>query len=230
MSAYFKELVCLLRQGWKPLALGWSLVLAAAWWLHPHDPELLGRLIRHWNQTTAQVAHQLYIWGNATRGPLILVAGLWCAGWLGRRNRWRRAALVCLLAIALAGLLANILRFSTGRPRPRITLAPEYYHPEARQTYNAKGFFVPDRFTGFTMEKRFQSFPSAHVSTTVAPAVALLLTLPVAGGPAVVAALAVAWSRMYKLDHYPTDVLVGLALGVTCGLFTGLAERRVRRP
>ncbi len=63
-----------------------------------------------------------------------------------------------------------------------------------------------DRTTDF-------SFPSDHATMAGAIAVGLLLTNRRWGIPAVVAAVLMAFTRVYVGAHYPSDVLAGLALG-----------------
>jgi membrane-associated phospholipid phosphatase len=65
------------------------------------------------------------------------------------------------------------------------------------------------------------SFPSAHVSSTTAAAVALT---PIVGAPAAAAAVgAMALARVSLGVHYPSDVVAAAALG----LGSGLAVRRL---
>lgn len=74
------------------------------------------------------------------------------------------------------------------------------------------------------------SFPSGHCTSSAAAAWVLgarhrRLRIPVA----LLAGL-VAYSRVYLGMHYPTDCLVGLALGVLCGIGACAAMRAVARP
>ncbi|MER6015189.1 phosphatase PAP2 family protein [Streptomyces bluensis] len=73
------------------------------------------------------------------------------------------------------------------------------------------------------------SFPSNHAAIAVAAAVALLFVSRRLGAVAVVAALAMAASRVWVGVHYPHDVATGMAVGgcVALGLMI-LVRRRAR--
>ena len=152
------------------------------------------------------VAGNLRRWGSFNDtlvfSFLIMVVGMV----LGRR-RWRRAALACFLAAALAGLSVNVVRFSAGRPRPKVEE-------------------VRDGFYGPTFEYRMQSFPSGHCCASYANATALAVAIPGLALPVFASATAVAWASLYQLSHYPTDVVFGGAWGVVFGLVFGLAARK----
>ena len=57
------------------------------------------------------------------------------------------------------------------------------------------------------------SFPSDHATTVGAVAVGLLFVNRRVGAIAIVAALAMAFARVYAGAHYPLDVVAGLTLG-----------------
>jgi undecaprenyl-diphosphatase len=58
------------------------------------------------------------------------------------------------------------------------------------------------------------SFPSGHAMTLAAALTPLLAAYPATWPEAVVAWLAMAWSRVACAHHYPSDVVAGGALGV----------------
>jgi undecaprenyl-diphosphatase len=59
------------------------------------------------------------------------------------------------------------------------------------------------------------SFPSGHTTSSIAAGFVMLRTLPrYVGIPAIVLAVLISFSRLYVGVHYPTDVLVGAAIGL----------------
>ena len=70
------------------------------------------------------------------------------------------------------------------------------------------------------------SFPSGHTASSFAAASALCFGKSRLKIPALVLACAIAFSRLYVLVHFPTDVLAGALLGIACGfLGVKLIER-----
>jgi membrane-associated phospholipid phosphatase len=67
--------------------------------------------------------------------------------------------------------------------------------------------------------------PSSHSAGALAYATAATLALPPAGVVLVPIAVLVAWSRVATARHFPTDLLVGGALGVTTGAAVHVALR-----
>ena len=62
------------------------------------------------------------------------------------------------------------------------------------------------------------SFPSGHTIASFEACTALMLGNKKLGIPALLLAIAIAFSRMYLYVHYPSDVLVSVVLGTIFGL------------
>jgi lipid A 4'-phosphatase len=133
----------------------------------------------------------------------VLCLGLRLAAWRARDARLAAAlmqnayrALFLFLAVAVSGLVTDLIKIVVGRARPKLLFA--------------------DGFLGFTWgatQSDYWSFPSGHATTVAALAVGLTLLWP--RGAALYAALAllVAASRIIIGVHYVSDVLMGLAIG-----------------
>jgi undecaprenyl-diphosphatase len=60
------------------------------------------------------------------------------------------------------------------------------------------------------------SFPSGHTASSFAVAGIIFSTLKKFRIPAIILASLIAFSRMYLLVHYPSDILGGILLGIIC--------------
>lgn len=114
------------------------------------------------------------------------------------KRKYRHIGIMCLAALLLAtvigeGLLKNIIQ----RPRPFLEFAS--IHPLIK---------APSSF----------SFPSGHTASAFAAATVIARNLKKAAIPALTLAAAIAFSRLYLMVHYPSDILGGIILGIACGV------------
>lgn len=116
-------------------------------------------------------------------------------------KRWRRTGIMIGVALVLGLIVCNLtLKPLVGRIRPfdmreiALIIAP------------------PDDF----------SFPSGHTIAAFEFATVLMLRERKVGIAALVAAVLIAFSRLYLYVHYPTDVLTSIVLGTLFG-FLGVA-------
>jgi membrane-associated phospholipid phosphatase len=70
------------------------------------------------------------------------------------------------------------------------------------------------------------SLPSSHAANAFALAAVFARRWPRAGSAFYLGAALIAFSRMYLNRHYPSDVLVGVALGLLCAWPAALLYRR----
>jgi membrane-associated phospholipid phosphatase len=127
-----------------------------------------------------------------------VIAGLSLAGlaWWRGNKRWARIFLAMVLAGALAGSTAYVLKLSTGRVRPSVQVEKVWSGPDLRQN--------------------FQSFPSGHTAFTSGFFGVLffvswrlgLLFLPIP--------IFIGFSRIFLGAHYLSDVICAMVLGALC--------------
>ena len=190
------------------------LVLAFALFvLHRHDIAVLD-LLRGPEQSDSlkNLSHQIGKWGDFLLFNLCGAFLLWLVGYLSALRWIQRLAIATLVAAVLAGITCNAFRFTMGRPRP---------YAEAQD-----GFYG---FAGTFRGWDHHGFPSGHTATAFGSGVPVLAAAGPWGVPAVAVGGAVAWSRLYRREHYPTDVLVGAYIGCVFGIATGWPLYRVRR-
>jgi len=137
--------------------------------------------------------------GYATYG-VVLIAALLLAGLLlqrtGTDRRLAAAGWACLATPIAVGLNQPLVAaFSEARPYTT--------HPHLLVLAGASGDF---------------SFPSDHATMAGAAAAGLWLVSRRLGAIATVAALAMAFSRVYIAAHYPWDVAAGLVVGALVAL------------
>lgn len=63
------------------------------------------------------------------------------------------------------------------------------------------------------------SFPSGHMALSVASVIILWNTSRLFGIPAAILGFLILFSRMYLFLRYPSDILGGIALGITVSYF-----------
>lgn len=118
-----------------------------------------------------------------------------------KKTRWAGIAVACSLILDV--LIVNvILKLTVNRARPWTEFE------EFKTFYQDFGIRQPTD----------SSFPSGHTAACFAAAVALTFRYKLKALPALIIAALVALSRIYLCLHYPTDVLGGAIIGVTCGV------------
>jgi undecaprenyl-diphosphatase len=114
----------------------------------------------------------------------------------------RRAAELAIATLVISHLLVQLVKRTVGRGRP------------STGCDLSAAIREPDRF----------SFPSGHATASLAVALPYAVVFPLWGGPLLLLALLVGFSRIRLGVHYPSDVLVGqlIAIGTTGGLLAAL--------
>ncbi|MEB3206134.1 MAG: phosphatase PAP2 family protein [Vampirovibrionales bacterium] len=196
-------------------------------WLSQHQPDWLYHGFGHVTQ-----------WGEASRwfvilGSLLLLSQ--CAIWLKIPQKiadstpkifkplknlkagllpLRNASLLSLISLLTSGLLVNALKILAGRHRPLHWLRDGVYGFEPLQG----------------LMHNVNSFPSGHSQVAGCVTTSLCLLFPRFCGLWITLGSLIVISRVIELDHYPSDVVAGSALGVAMTLWIyRLASQRQGR-
>jgi undecaprenyl-diphosphatase len=122
---------------------------------------------------------------------------------IARGPRSRAAAIQALIAVALANASTDLFKHFWPEPRPYQELADALLHT-GRQVAVMRAGDAANFGTA-----------SAHSANMMAVALVFCLRLKWWGLPWVVVALGVGFSRIYLSAHYPYQVLLGYACGLT---------------
>jgi membrane-associated phospholipid phosphatase len=121
-------------------------------------------------------------------GLLLIGIAYWRAS-----KRWLRIFVAMILACALAGLAARVVKISTGRARPHVQTEAGWNGPRLSPRYNA--------------------FPSGHTAASTAFFATLAFASWRIGASLLVVPLLIAFSRMYVAAHYLSDVVAAALIG-----------------
>jgi len=138
--------------------------------------------------------------------PLLVLLG---ALFLTRRARGALALVVLALTLTVADQVsAKVIKPIVKRPRPSVVLA------DSRPLFGVR---------------RSYAFPSVHAVNFSAAVPIVAAVFPEATIPAAVAAALVCFSRIYVGDHWPSDVLAGIVLGLGLGFLGRKAFLRLEQ-
>lgn len=161
----------------------------------------VARAFHDLSQDTLDVFEWITIFGYST-GYLIVSMGLYIFFRLIKKNGlYASRALLIFSAIAVSGLVANIVKPIVGRARPIM-------------------FFEKDQYGFFPLQTdyEFNSFPSGHATAAFALAVSLSVIWPRYRLVFILLACIVASSRFVLPSHYLGDTVAGAFIGASTAL------------
>jgi undecaprenyl-diphosphatase len=121
--------------------------------------------------------------------------------WSRRNKSWMRIFAAMILACALAGVGARVVKVATGRARPHVQVGSGWNGPRLSARYNA--------------------FPSGHTAASTAFFATLVFAGCRIGAPLLLIPLLIAFSRMYVAAHYLSDVVCAALIGLLIAWFVG---------
>lgn len=123
-----------------------------------------------------------------------------------RRREWTRIVVAMLLAGIAAGCVANVIKLGAGRVRPHVEDVEHGWYGPVHE-----GVWVA------ALRHDFQSFPSSHTACAVGFFFPLFLSRRLLGTAGLLAAAAIAWSRLQLSMHHVSDVAAGAVIGILAG-------------
>jgi len=174
------------------ISIGAAAVLVGAFLLDPVVRDwMLNHRSRDFRTVMAGVS-RYGDWPEHVALGLILVA----VAWWRKNTRWSRIFLAMLVACAIAGASARVIKIGTGRARPSVKTEVAWNGPRLAEKYHA--------------------FPSGHTAASTAFFAVLALVSWRIGLACAVIPLVIGFSRMYVAAHYLSDVVFAAFLGVLC--------------
>jgi undecaprenyl-diphosphatase len=158
----------------------------------------LDRAVQAWMTKLARPEARSFMQAVSRYGdwPEHVLLGLGLMGiayWRGSK-RWMRIFAAMLLACALAGIGARVVKVATGRARPNVQTEAKWNGPRINARYNA--------------------FPSGHTAASTAFFATLAFASWRIGAGLLTIPLLIAFSRMYVAAHYLSDVVCAAIIGV----------------
>jgi undecaprenyl-diphosphatase len=178
------------RWWWSLLVLGAGLLMVTSFYC---DAAVQAWIAQHQGAGTRnfmRAVGQFGDWpGHITLGLVLLVLAYW-----RRSKKWMRIFAAMILACALAGAGARVVKIAAGRARPAVETEAAWKGPSISARYNA--------------------FPSGHTAASTAFFATLALACWRIGLPFLVIPLLIAFSRMHVGAHYLSDVVCALFIGL----------------
>jgi len=169
------------------------IILAIGFYL---DPLVYTWITKHRSRSLHTFMAAVSRYGDWPEHVALGLVLLGCAWWRGSK-RWMRIFLAMLVACALAGAAARVVKVATGRARPSV---------KTEMTWS-----------GPTLSQKYHAFPSGHTASSTAFFAVLVFVSWRIGLATLVIPLSIAFSRMYVAAHYLSDVVFAAMLGVICG-------------
>lgn len=113
------------------------------------------------------------------------------------KDRVKAAGIEAILTLATSSILVTYLKKKFTRPRP---------------------YWVIKDVNSFNLNLKDYSFPSGHTTAAFSLAAVLSINFPGMMMIFMSAALLVGLSRIYLAVHFPTDVFIGMIIGISFGM------------
>jgi membrane-associated phospholipid phosphatase len=175
----------------------WLVILAAAailvWSGFVLDEAARSWMTQHQNAGTRSAMRAISRYGDWPEHVglgVILLTLAWTRG----NKRWMQIFAAMIVACALAGIGARVVKIATGRARPNVQMQAGWNGPRVSSRYN--------------------SFPSGHTAASTAFFATLVFAGWRIGASLLFIPGLIAFSRMYVGAHYLSDAICGALIGL----------------
>ena len=180
----------------------WYLLFAAAVILIPAsfylDANVQSWVLQHQSSSARSFMQAVSRYGDWPEHVALGLVLLGISYWRGSK-RWTRIFAAMLIACALAGASARVVKIATGRSRPSVQAEAGWNGPRLSSRYNA--------------------FPSGHTAASTAFFATLAFASWRIGLGFLVIPVLIAFSRMYVAAHHLSDVVGAALIGVGVAYF-----------
>ncbi len=177
------------------------------------DDAMQNFIAQHQSRVAKNFMRSVSRLGDWTEHFVLGVALAAIAWWRGNK-KWTRVFISMLLALALAGAAARVVKIAAGRARPSVKTEAQHLASQGAG------------WNGPRLSSKFHAFPSGHTAASTAFFAVLLLANWRIGVFCLPIPLLIGFSRMYVAAHYLSDVVCAAILGILCAM---LVEHFLRR-
>ncbi len=172
-----------------------AIVIAAAFYF---DDAAQNFIAQHQSRPTKNFMRNVSRLGDWT-GHFALGITLLAIAWWRGNKKWTRIFLSMLIALALAGAAARVVKIASGRARPSV---------KTEEVWN-----------GLKFSSNYHAFPSGHTAASAGFFAVLMLANWRIGLACLPIPILIGVSRMYVAAHYLSDVVCAAILGILCAIF-----------
>jgi membrane-associated phospholipid phosphatase len=180
----------------------WYLLFAAAAILIPAslylDASMQAWVVQHQDSGARNYMQAVSRYGDWPEHVALGLILLGVSYWRGSKP-WMRIFAAMLIACALAGVSARVVKIATGRSRPNVQTEADWNGPRLSARYNA--------------------FPSGHTAASTAFFATLAFASWRIGLGFLAIPLLIAFSRMYVAAHHLSDVTAAALIGLGVAYF-----------
>jgi len=180
----------------------WYALFAAALLLIPAslylDANVQAWIFEHQSSSARSFMQAVSRFGDWPEHVALGLVLLGISFWRGNK-RWTRIFAAMLIACALAGVSARVVKIATGRSRPNVQTETGWNGPRLSARYNA--------------------FPSGHTAASTAFFATLAFASWRIGAGFLLIPLLIALSRMYVAAHHLSDLVAAILIGAGVAYF-----------